>query len=100
MGFRFRRRVRLARGIWLNVGKSGSSLSVGGRGATANFGKDGTTTTVGIPGTGLSYRTTARAPEAEKQPQARAPSPWWLQPALLAALLGLAAFVGQSHFFR
>lgn len=57
MGFRFRRRLRLGKGVWINVSKSGTSLSVGGRGATINFGKKGATTTVGIPGTGLSYRT-------------------------------------------
>lgn len=56
MGLRFRRRVRLEKGIWMNVSKSGTSLSVGGHGETVNFSKKGATTTVGIPGTGISYR--------------------------------------------
>ncbi len=61
MGFRFRRRIRVAKGLYLNVSKSGTSLSVGGRGATVNFGKHGTRTTVGLPGTGISYSTTSHA---------------------------------------
>lgn len=58
MGFRFRRRVRIAPGIALNISKSGVSTSIGGRGATINASRRGTRTTVGLPGTGLSYRTT------------------------------------------
>ncbi len=34
MGFRLRKRVRLAKGLYLNLGKKGSSLSVGRRAAT------------------------------------------------------------------
>lgn len=56
MGFRFRRRIRIARGLSLNISKSGISTSVGGRGATLNISKRGTRTTLGLPGTGLSYR--------------------------------------------
>jgi hypothetical protein len=56
MGFRFRRRIKLLPGLWLNASKSGISTSVGHPGATINF-KDGkTTTTVGLRGTGMSYR--------------------------------------------
>ena len=55
MGFRFRRRIRIAPGIQLNIGKTGISTSVGGRGLTMNIGRGKTRTTVAIPGTGLSY---------------------------------------------
>jgi hypothetical protein len=56
MGYlRFRRRLRIAKGLHLNLSKSGTSISVGGRDASVNFGKRGTRTTVGLPGTGLSY---------------------------------------------
>jgi hypothetical protein len=41
MGFRFRKRIRLAKGIYWNLGKKGSSLSVGRRGATMNISKKG-----------------------------------------------------------
>ena len=58
MGFRFRRIIRLGKGLRLNVSKSGVSWSAGGRGATFNIGPRGAATTLGIPGTGLSYRAT------------------------------------------
>ncbi|MBV9249792.1 MAG: DUF4236 domain-containing protein, partial [Acetobacteraceae bacterium] len=49
MGWRYRRRVRLLPGVWMNVSKSGASFSVGRRGATMNVGKRGVRTTLGIP---------------------------------------------------
>ena len=56
MGFRFQKRIRIFKGLTLNLSKSGTSWTVGGRGAAVNL-KDGKATgTVGIPGTGLSYR--------------------------------------------
>lgn len=60
MGFRFRKRIKLAPGVHLNIGKKGlSSVSLGGNGLTVNTGSGKTTTTMGIPGTGLSYSTSA-----------------------------------------
>ena len=56
MGFRFRRSIRLAPGLRLNVGKRGVGLSAGARGASMSFGRHGTYTNFGIPGTGLSFR--------------------------------------------
>jgi Protein of unknown function (DUF4236)/Bacterial SH3 domain len=55
MVFRFRRSVRIAPGIRINLSKSGLSYSFGGRGATVNVGLKGTKATYGIPGTGLTY---------------------------------------------
>lgn len=56
MGFNFRKSLKIAPGIRLNVTKNGiSSVSVGKNGARVNVGKKGTKTTVGLPGTGLSY---------------------------------------------
>lgn len=56
MGFRFRYRVPLAKGVHLNLSKKGiSSLSLGIPGMTGNIGRNGLKGTVGIPGTGLSY---------------------------------------------
>lgn len=55
MSFRFRKRIRILPGLWLNVSKSGVSTSIGGKGVTVNVGEHGTSTTVGVPGTGLSY---------------------------------------------
>ena len=54
MGWRFRKSIKLAPGIKINIGKKGiSSLSVGPRGAHINVGKNGTSLSTGIPGTGL-----------------------------------------------
>ncbi len=68
MGFRFQRRVRLLPGVRINLSKSGVSTSIGGRGAWLTFGRRGTRATVGLPGTGLSYTTTARRGRAGAAP--------------------------------
>jgi hypothetical protein len=57
MGFRFRKRIRLAKGLYINLSKKGGSLSVGGRGASMNVSKRGVRDTFSVPGTGLSYQT-------------------------------------------
>jgi hypothetical protein len=55
MGFRFRKRIKIAPGFNINVSKSGASFSVGKRGAMVNFGPLGQRLTGGIPGSGVSY---------------------------------------------
>ena len=57
MGYlRFRRSIRIAPGIRLNVGKRGISTSVGVRGFHETVHISGARrTSIGIPGTGLSY---------------------------------------------
>lgn len=55
MGFRFKKVIKIAPGIKLNVSKSGISTSIGPKGATMNVGRHGVRGTVGIPGSGLSY---------------------------------------------
>lgn len=57
--FRFRRSFRIAPGIRLNLSKTGISTSLGRKGLTVNLRGDKVKTTVGLPGTGLSYSTTA-----------------------------------------
>jgi uncharacterized protein YraI len=54
---RFRKSIKVARGVRLNLSKSGLSTSLGGRGARVNFGPRGVTTTASIPGTGISQST-------------------------------------------
>lgn len=62
MGLRFRRRLKVAPGVSLNLGKRGASLSVGRRGARVTVGHGQVRETVGLPGTGLSYtRTQSRS---------------------------------------
>ena len=58
MGFRFHKRIRIFKGLTLNLSKSGTSWTVGGPGASVNVRGDKVTGTVGAPGTGLSYRQT------------------------------------------
>jgi hypothetical protein len=60
MGFRFQRRLRVLPGVRINLSKSGVSTSIGGRGAWLTIGRRRTRATLGLPGTGLSYTTTAR----------------------------------------
>lgn len=75
MGFRFRKSIKLAPGVRLNVTKKGiSSVSVGKRGATVNIGKKGTRGTVGIPGSGLSY-SSYKAHDKPLRSKTRSPSP-------------------------
>ena len=57
MGLRFHKSVSLAKGIRVNLSKSGPSLSLGPKGATLNISKRGVYASAGLPGTGLSYRT-------------------------------------------
>ena len=53
---RFRRSIRLGKGLRLNLSKSGLSLSAGFRGASVTFGPRGTYLNTGIPGTGIYDR--------------------------------------------
>jgi hypothetical protein len=41
MGFRFRKRIRIIPGLWLNASKSGISASIGGHGGTLNVNRNG-----------------------------------------------------------
>lgn len=56
MGMRFRKSVKIAPGIRLNVSNKSAGVSVGGKGAKVSMSTSGRrTTSVGIPGTGVSY---------------------------------------------
>jgi hypothetical protein len=55
MGLRFRKSIKIAHGVRLNVGLKRASLSFGHRGFSYNIGSKGSRVTVGIPGSGLSY---------------------------------------------
>lgn len=56
MAFRFRRSIKVAPGVRLNLNKGGMSVSAGVRGASVTAGSRGVHANVGIPGTGLSAR--------------------------------------------
>lgn len=55
MGLNFRKRIKIAPGLNLNVGKRGLGVSAGPRGASVSISRRGVRTNVGIPGTGISY---------------------------------------------
>lgn len=55
MGLRFRKSIKICKGVKVNISKSGLSLSVGTKGASLNFSEKGTRVSAGLPGTGLSY---------------------------------------------
>lgn len=61
MGFRFRKSVKIAPGVRLNIGKKSVGISAGVKGARVSVNSSGRkTTTIGIPGTGLSYQKTEK----------------------------------------
>lgn len=62
MGLRFRKSVTLCKGVRLNFGKTGASVSVGGHGYRKTFHSSGkVTTSVGIPETGIYWTDTKGA---------------------------------------
>ncbi|TPH22893.1 DUF4236 domain-containing protein [Haemophilus haemolyticus] len=56
MAINFRKRVKVAPGVYINLGKKGVSTTIGAKGLSVNVGKNGANLNVGIPGTGLSSR--------------------------------------------
>jgi len=58
MALRFRRSLKLAPGLRMNLSRGGLSWSIGPRGASMSFGKRGAAANLGLPGTGLSVRQT------------------------------------------
>ena len=61
MGLRFRKSIKIAPGVRLNIGKKSVGISAGVKGARVSVNSSGRVTkSVGIPGTGLSYVKTSR----------------------------------------
>lgn len=56
MGFRFRKSVKVAPGVRLNIGKKSAGVSIGGKvGGVSINSKTGAAARVSAPGTGVSY---------------------------------------------
>ena len=92
MGLRFQRRIRLFKGVTLNLSKTGASVGLGGRGARVNIRGDKVTGTVGIPGTGISYRERLDKPAGQQDESpvaqdAREPINGWMILAILLAVV-------------
>ena len=77
MGFRFRKRIKLFPGLWLNASRSGISASMGGHGATLNLSRKGAQGTLSAPGTGVSYRTKRRKIGTSARPLASRRKSFW-----------------------
>ncbi len=90
MGLRFRKSIKIAPGVRLNIGKKSVGISAGVKGARVSVNSSGRVTkSVGIPGTGLSYVTTSKiggssqpdneqpnsTPVSAPDPQPNAPQP-------------------------
>ena len=56
MAWSFRRRIKIAPGVHINLSKSGVSTSIGPKGAKVTVGPKGTYLHTGIPGTGIYNR--------------------------------------------
>lgn len=83
MKIRFRKRMKIAPGVTLNISRTGLSGTVGPRGLSMNVGKKGTYLNAGIPGTGLYTRTRLDRPAGTKgtspaPPRPRTKGPRWL----------------------
>lgn len=55
MAIRFRKTIKIAPGVRINIGKTGISTSLGPKGATVNLRGGKRKLTTGIPGSGLSH---------------------------------------------
>jgi hypothetical protein len=95
MGLRFRRSIKIAPGVRLNVSKSGVSTTIGPRGAKVTIGgKGGTRTTVGIPGTGLSYTEQQRRKHGAPQEPRSGRSALFIIGAIIAVAVVIRVFGG------
>lgn len=76
MAIRFRKSIKLGKGMRLNLNKKSVGLSFGTKGARFSMNSKGRkSTTIGVPGTGLSYTHTSgsKKKKARKQTEVRNP---------------------------
>ncbi|SFL99617.1 DUF4236 domain-containing protein [Halanaerobium salsuginis] len=69
MAFKFRKRVKVFPGFYVNLSKSGMSATVGMKGLNVNVGKKGTYLNTGIPGTGIYDRKRISGPKNNNIPR-------------------------------
>lgn len=68
MGLKFRKSIKIAPGIRMNISKSGIGFSAGVKGARISVNSKGRVTkTVSIPGTGISYSENSTIKNTEKK---------------------------------
>jgi TM2 domain-containing membrane protein YozV len=95
MGLRFRRSIKIAPGIRVNLNKKSASVTFGPKGLKHTVSTTGKShTTVGVPGTGLSYTTSGGGRAGV--PAARRPT----SPKSKAVVLPLCIFLGVLGVHR
>lgn len=96
MGLRFRRSIKIAPGVRVNLNKKSASVTFGPKGLKHTVSTTGKShTTVGVPGTGLSYTTSGAALPASV-PAAQRPT----SPKSKAVVLPLCIFLGVLGVHR
>lgn len=101
MALGFKKRIRIAPGIHVNIGKTGASVRAGSKWGGVTHGTNGTRVSGGIPGTGLSYgkKLTSAAqqivPTDAEEPKAVRSK--WRWPVLIVG--GLATGIAISELF-
>ena len=96
MGLRFRRSIKIAPGVRLNLNKKSASVTFGPKGLKHTISTTGKShTTIGVPGTGLSY-TTSGGDRSTSVPAAQRPT----SPKSKAVVLPLCIFLGVLGVHR
>lgn len=96
MGLRFRRSIKIAPGVRVNLNKRSASVTFGPKGLKHTVSTTGKShTTVGVPGTGLSY-TTSGGERSASVPAAQRPT----SPKSKAVVLPLCIFLGVLGVHR
>lgn len=67
MGFKFRKSIKVAPGVKINVTHKGVGVSAGVKGASISTGPSGSRITTSLPGTGISYEQRIGKKKAPKQ---------------------------------
>ena len=97
MPLRFRRSIKIAPGVRLNIGKKSVGVSAGGKyGGVSWNSRTGSRARVSAPGTGLSYvTTTGGTKQMESKPKKPIYKKWWFW-ILLLCLLGSCGGAGNN----
>lgn len=98
MAIRFRKSIKLAPGVRMNLSGGGLSWTLGPRGASIGIGKRGTYLNSGIPGTGLYMRQALSGDSSAPRQATARPTPQTTRVSLTAAVRddGTVAFTDEN----
>ena len=97
MSLRFRRSIRIAPGVRLNLGLHGAGVSIGPRGFHVGMNRRGMYTSAGIPGTGLYAIHHLRGPSDEHPSVAGNASGFLVGIRIAVALFAVLVVVAMSQ---